>query len=187
MPEQKRPLTERWARFGPRDPSWMIHVRKAGLCISAFVVIRKGNSILLGRPHAHNAWPQMGGFPLRHAAAIEKDGSWLLPATHLLMEESPDHAAKRIANQWAGVKGTPRFVTFQSHVRPSGQWKSELRWGRRLNHWDLCFVYELRAHSNPKHNPWWSEIRFFPATDIADMELSRGHKDILKAAGYLRK
>ena len=93
------PVAQRWARIGPRDPSWLIHIPQAGLCLSAFVVIRKGNKILLGRPHAHNAWPENGGFPKRHAGEIERKGSWLLPATHLLMEEKPDHAAKRIANQ----------------------------------------------------------------------------------------
>lgn len=182
---RKWPLNERWARIGYHNPSWMIHVPKARLCLSAFVAIRRGSSILLGRPHAHSAWPEIGGFPIRHAAAIEKDGSWLLPATHLVMEESPDHAAKRIANQWAGVRGTPRFVMVQSHLRPLERWKSELKWARKLNHWDICFVYELRTRTNPKHNPWWSEIRFFPAAEIARMRLSRGHKDVLKAARYL--
>jgi ADP-ribose pyrophosphatase YjhB (NUDIX family) len=127
----------------------------------------------------------MGGFPIRHAAAIEKAGSWLLPATHLVMEEPPDHAGKRIANQWVGVKGTPKFVMVQSHLRPSGRWKSELKWGRKLSHWDICFVYELQARTHPKHNPWWSEIRFFEPTDIARITLGRGHKDVLKAARYL--
>jgi ADP-ribose pyrophosphatase YjhB (NUDIX family) len=121
MLKREWPLTKRWAPIGPHDSSWMIHVPKAGLCLSAFVVIRKANSILLGRPHAHTAWPEMGGFPMRHAAAIKKDGSWLLPATHLLMEEAPDHAARRIANQWAGVRGRPKFVMVQSHLRPSKQ------------------------------------------------------------------
>lgn len=179
------PLTSRWARIGPPDSSWMIHVPKAGLCLSAFVVIRKGNSVLLGRPHAHDAWPELGGYPLRHAAAIEKEGSWLLPATHLVIEESPDRAAKRIANQWAGVKGTPKFVMVQSHLRPSARSKSKLKMGRKLNHWDICFVYELRARNNPKHKPWWSELQFFQPRDIADMRLSRGHKDVLKAAKYV--
>jgi len=119
MVNRKPPVTERWARIGPRDPSWLIHVPKAGLCLSAFVVIRKGNEILLGHPHADNAWPEIGGFPKSHAGEIEKEGSWLLPATHLIMEEKPDHAAKRIANQWVKVRGTPSFVTVQSHLSPS--------------------------------------------------------------------
>lgn len=182
---KKLPVTKRWARIGPRDLSWLIHVPRAGFCLSAFVIVRKGKSILLGRPHVHNSWPEKGGFPKRHAAEIEKDGSWLLPATHLLMEEPPDRAAKRIANQWAGVKGTPRFVMVQSHLRPSKRWKSELRWGGGLNHWDICFVYELKNPAKPEPKPWWAEMRFFPPSEILRIRLSRGHKDILKAAHYL--
>ncbi len=182
---RKLPVTERWARIGPRRPSWLIHVPKAGLCLSAFVVIREGNSILLGRPHAHNAWPEKGGFPKRHAAEIEREGSWLLPATHLLMEETPDRAAKRVANQWAGVAGVPRFVMVQSHLRPSTNRKSELKSRSRLNHWDICFVYELKAKVKPKLHPWWAEVRFFTPSEIHRIILSRGHKDILKSTGYL--
>jgi hypothetical protein len=177
-------LTERWARIGPNDKSWLIHVPKAGLCLSAFVVIRRRDSILLGRPHAQSAWPEKGGFPERHAAAIEEEGSWLLPATHLLMEEAPHHAAKRIANQWAGVTGTPKFVMVQSHLRPS-KLRPEPRWHRKLNHWDICFVYELQARVRLKRNLWWSDLRFFKAADIAKMKLARGHKDVLRAANYV--
>lgn len=185
-------VTERWARIGPRDPSWLIHVPSTGLCLSAFVIIRKRGSILLGRPHAHDSWPEKGGFPKRHAARIEKDGLWLLPATHLLMEEAPDRAARRIANQWAGVKGVPKFVMVQSHLRLPRQPRSVLRSKKqsqrkrtRLHHWDICFVYELKAGTNPKPKPWWLETRFISPPKIRGMPLGRGHKDILKAAGYL--
>jgi len=179
------PVAQRWARIGPRDPSWLIHIPQAGLCLSAFVVIRKGNKILLGRPHAHNAWPENGGFPKRHAGEIERKGSWLLPATHLLMEEKPDHAAKRIANQWVKVRGTPKFVMVQSHLRPSKLSRSRMKRGRRLKHWDICFIYELHAKNIPKPAPWWSEVHFFPVSEIRRMRLGRGHKDVLEETRYL--
>jgi len=178
-----RPVTERWARIGPRDSSWLIHVPRAGLCLSAFVVIRKKGSILLGRPHTHESWPEKGGFPKRHATRLERERSWLLPATHLLMEEAPDRAAQRITNQWAGMRGVPKFVMVQSHLRPSEYARKS---GHvKLNHWDICFVYELNTRTNPKPKPWWSETRFFLPSEIRRMKLGRGHKDVLKASGYL--
>jgi ADP-ribose pyrophosphatase YjhB (NUDIX family) len=184
---RRPPVTERWARIGQRDPSWLIHVPKEGLCLSTFVVIRRGRRILLGRPHANNAWPEKGGFPKRHSAAIEKEGTWLMPATHLLMEEAPDRAARRIANQWAGVSGLPKFIMVQSHLRAprrrTRQPQSKARTGS--NHWDICFVYELRTKAAPKPKSWWSETRFCTPLEIRGMTLGRGHKDILKAAGYL--
>jgi ADP-ribose pyrophosphatase YjhB (NUDIX family) len=181
MVNRKWPAAERWARIGERDPSWMVHVPKAGLCLSAFVIIRKGDSFLLGRPHASKAWPERGGYPMGPASVLEKEGSWLLPATHLMMDESPDHAAKRVANEWAGVGGTPRFMMVQSHTRP----RAKSRSGKRLNHWDICFVYNLQTQSNPKPLPWWSETRFFQPDQVARKKLGRGHKDVLKAAKLL--
>lgn len=179
------PVAERWARIGPRDPSWLMHVPKAGLCLSTFVIIRKGKAILVGRPHANASWPEKGGYPLRPAAELEKRGSWLLPATHLLMEETPDHAARRIANQWAGVRGRPKFVTLQSHIRPSRERKNRSKGDILRNHWDICFVYELKTRTNPKPRPWWAEIRFVPRSGMRRIAFGRGHKDVLSAAGYV--
>ena len=178
-------VAERWARIGPRDVPWMFHVPKAGLCLSSFLIVRKGGAILLGRPHANASWPEKGGYPERHAAVIERDGSWLLPATHLLMEESPDHAARRIANEWAGVGGTPRFVAVQSHIRPQLRSKPRSKRKAGLNHWDICFIYELNTKQKPRARSWWSETRFFPPREVRRMKLSRGHKDVLKVGGYL--
>jgi len=172
-----RPVTERWARIGPKAASWLIHTPHAGLCLSAFIVARKGRSILLGRPRAHAAWPRMGGFPKRHAAEIEKEGAWLLPATHLLMEESPDHAARRIAHEWAGLRGRPRFLMVQSHLRPHPPGSQQ--------HWDICFIYEMRVHQPPKPRPWWSDMRFLSTAKVRKMKLARGHRDILRGAGYI--
>jgi ADP-ribose pyrophosphatase YjhB (NUDIX family) len=178
-----RPVTERWARLGPRDRHTLVHTPEAGLCLSAFVISRRRNSILLFRPHAHDAWETKGAFPKRGAAELAKEGAWLLPATHLLMEESPDHAARRIVREWAGLKGTPRLLMVQSHTRPGGFL------GKRLsgNHWDICFVYELTTGNEPRAKPWWSEARYVPIPRISRMKLGRGHLDILREAGIIRK
>ena len=179
------PVNKRWARIGPRDTSWLRHVPTEGLCLSTFVIIRKGESILLGRPRANSYWPEKGGYPLRPAAELEKSRSWLVPATHLLMEETPDHAARRIANQWAGVKGTPKFVTLQSHLRASKGRRTQPKWRTGSNHWDICFIYELKTRTLPKPKPWWAESRFFSRSEIRGTRFGRGHKDVLKAAGYI--
>jgi len=176
------PVTKRWARLGPNKASTLFHVPKAGLCLSSFVVVRRGDAVLLGRPKTDRAWPERGGFPLDRAKDLEADGSWLLPATHLLMEESPHDAAKRIARDWAGLRGTPRFVAVQSHLRPGRRWDSK----HEGNHWDVCFVYELKVRRGPTPMPWWSEMRFIPARTLPTMKVGRGHLDVLEEAGYFR-
>lgn len=118
------PQEERWARIGPTKKSWLTHIPKAGLCLSAFVVITNlENEILVGLPRDHKAWPDAGGLPRRHAKGLEKRKGFLLPATHLLMEESPDIASVRIAQKWTGYSNAkPSFVMVQSNLRPSTLW-----------------------------------------------------------------
>ena len=177
----KPPASKRWARLGPNDAKWLNHVPEAGVCISVFIIARKGNSILLARPRGTDAWAEKGGFPTWRALRLEKERAWLLPATHLLMEEGPDRAAERIAHEWAGIDGKPRFMMFQSHTRPSIVGKRK----QRAKHWDLCFVYEMKARRLPKLKPWWNEMRFVKPSEIRRMNLGRGHKDILTEAGLV--
>ena len=99
------------------------------------------------------------------------------------MEEPPDHAARRITREWAGLEGNPRFLMVQSHIRLGGFWNSKVEG----NHWDICFVYELNAKNEPKAKPWWSETRFVPISNVSRMKLGRGHLDILREAGTLRR
>lgn len=176
-----RPVEERWARLGPKNPRALVHTPKTGVCLSAFVIAKRRNSILLCRPRAHEAWETKGGFPKHWAAELAKEGAWLLPATHLLMEESPDHAAHRITREWAGLEGNPRFLMVQSHIRPGGFWNSRLKG----NHWDICFIYELTARTAPKAKPWWTEARFVPIPTISRVNLGRSHLDILEEAGFV--
>lgn len=175
------PVTKRWARLGPDNSRRLMHSLETSLCLSAFVVARRGDSILLGRPHQHDAWPEKGGYPKWQALELEKEGVWLLPATHLMMEESPDQAAKRIVHEWARLRGTPKFVMAQSHLRPLRLWNPKLKG----SHWDICFVYELHPKGPIRLRPWWSEIRFVPLSEIQTIKFGRGHRDILEEAGYL--
>jgi hypothetical protein len=135
----------------------------------------------MGRVHATKDWPEKGGYPKHRAVELEHEGAWLLPATHLLMEEHPDHAAKRIARQWGGLTGAPRFVMIQSHIRPASFWTK----GARKNHWDICFVYELKVQKPPRIGPWWYEMRLISPHEIGKLNVGRGHLDILKEAGYV--
>lgn len=164
----------RWARLH-QDVSDM------GVCLSTFIVGLRGHSVLLGRPLEHDAWPEKGGYSKLGSMALEKEAAWLLPATHLMMEESPDRAAQRIAREWAGLKGRPEFVMVQSHLRPRPP-KAP-----KGNHWDICFVYEMKLRKLPSKKPWWSVMAFVPLATVDNMKIGRGHLDILEEAGYLKR
>jgi len=178
------PVTERWAQVGPKKKNWLINIPRGGICISAFVIASTGKSILLGLPHANKHWPEDGGEPLWRAREMEKKKSWMLPATHMLIGESPDDAAARIANEFTGLKGEPKFSMVQSHTRPANVWWKTMR---HIVHWDLCFVYDLKIDRVPiRLKPWWKELRLFSREQIPSMNVGRGHLDILREGGYVR-
>jgi ADP-ribose pyrophosphatase YjhB (NUDIX family) len=176
-----RPVTRRWARLGTRNSRTLRHPSDAGVCLSAFIIAKRGSKILVGKVRGTKDWPETGGYPRQGAIELEREGAWLLPATHLMMEEHPDEAAKRITRRWTGLRGVPKFVMVQSHTRPAGSGRK----GAKHNHWDLCFVYELKVLSTPRSKPWWSELRFVSPSELRKLKLGRGHLDVLKEAEYV--
>ncbi|MDG6934180.1 MAG: hypothetical protein JRN68_05740 [Nitrososphaerota archaeon] len=126
---------------------------------------------------------------MRHAGELEKEGEYLLPATHLMMEESPDAAALRIARRWVGYpEAKPSFVMVQSHLRPSSLWKGQTIYRQGSNHWDICFVYTMCEERLPSEiKPWWKEMKFVSPSEFTRLALGRGHRDILEEGGFLNR
>jgi hypothetical protein len=65
------------------------------MCVSALVIVLRGKAILLGRPRGRREWLTKGGPPVWEAEEMNKNDTWLLPATHLIMKEAPDQAARK--------------------------------------------------------------------------------------------
>jgi len=182
--QRQLPVTERWAQFGPRKKSWLINVPVGGVCLSTFIVAKSGDAILLGLPRSGVEWAEQGGERLSGAEELERSNTWILPATHLLLGETPDDASIRIARDFTGLKGIPEFAMIQSHTRPAKLWFKHV--GNAV-HWDLCFVYKLKIRGVPKKLlPWWKEMRLFDRVELRTLKIGRGHRDILKEGGYLR-
>jgi hypothetical protein len=113
---------------------------------------------------------------------ISKNEEWILPASHLLMEEAPDRAAKRIARDFAGLPDmTPRFVGIDSARFPVQPTRVARRANNRLYHWTLGFLYELKTDVPPRFGPWWEELRFIPRERLRTLKIGRLHRDILRA------
>jgi len=183
------PVTSRWARFGPTNRSWFIHVPRGGFCVSAFVVVRnRRGDVLLGRPTLHRDWPEEGCLPVWRVREEVRAGSWILPASHFLMDESPDHASVRISRKWAGLPGVkPRLVVVESHLFPTDMWAGTGPRRRRINHWALCFIFEVRTDRVPKKGPWWAELRFVPLSELSSIRIGRSHDDIIGSLLKARK
>lgn len=176
------PVTTRWARIGATNRKWLIHVPAGGLCLSAFLLVRnRRGDVLFGRPRSHRNWPEKGGVGIWRIRELVRAKAWTLPATHLLIAEDPARAAIRIAKRWAGLSNPrPRLVGVDSCRMPTRQWKGTGRTRRRVHHWALGFVYEVRTSETPGVDPGWSELRFIPTTQLRSLRIGREHRDFLK-------
>jgi ADP-ribose pyrophosphatase YjhB (NUDIX family) len=175
------PLQSRWARFGPPDRAWFTHIPRGGFCVSAFLIVRnRRGEVLLGQPKVHRDWPEKGCLPIWRVNDVRTENGWILPASHFLMEESPEHAAKRIMRDWAGIsQGRPRLLGVESEVMPTKAMIGSGRNRHRINHWALCFVYELRTYRPPRPPRGWAELRFVPVRELKTVHIGRNHGDLL--------
>jgi hypothetical protein len=181
-PTARRPVTQRWARFGPTDRKWLAHVPEDGFCVSVFVFVRDPRgAVLLGRPQPHSDWPERGCVPLWRLREVAGHGEWTVPSSHFLMDEAPDQAARRVAADWAGIPGgRPSLIAVTSELLPTGRWSGRGRNRHRRNHWAMCFLYELRTSRRPLRRPGWSELKFWRLADVASASLGRSHGDLLQ-------
>jgi ADP-ribose pyrophosphatase YjhB (NUDIX family) len=185
-PYRKRelPLSVRWARFGPNDRRWLMHVPVGGVCLSAFVLVRNPNGdVLLGRPRPHRAWADKGCLPPFRVKSLVERNEWILPASHLKVEERPDDAARRICRDWAGLRGArPRMVAVDSSRMATGRWTGSGPTRRPVHHWAVGFVYEVASDRPPPTAPWWSETAFVPMSRLLSTRIGRAHRDFLRYA-----
>ncbi len=172
----------RFCRFRPgtRAPSADTSVvPEDGVCLSAFLVVESAarpGEVLLGRIAPEGPWSEAGG--LSGERIRRWPDRWMLPASHLLLFESPADAARRIS---AEILGRP----IEDPGRP--EVFSET-YGRGASggdpHWDLHFVYRLTwPDPAPPAGRLWRELAFRPVRSMAASEFARDHQDVLALVG----
>ncbi len=178
------PTERRFAAFSrTASPPRMNEVPEAGLCLSAFVILSKKGSpyeVVLGRLNPEASWDHIGA--LDHERAERNSRGWMIPSSHLMMEESPEDAARRILKEQLGIEdqqlSEPKVF---SEAYSSGKvWDSAPH-----NHWDLEFIFqgerdEIRPHSA------WRELGFVDLRKTGKDQMARFHEDILAHAGKWR-
>jgi len=150
----------------------MSEIPEGGFCLSAFLVIsnsRNPNEVLLGHINPSAAWEHIGALdPPR--VELYKD-KWVLPASHLILGESPRGAAQRIlAEQLELPDQKLEGPLIFSEV-----------YGER-NHWDLEFVFNGKG-GPVKQTSAWRELRFLDARKLMKEDFGRLHEDILANVG----
>lgn len=166
--------TERkFCRFNPSDrPMQVREIPEGGICLSAFVVLNqtgRPDRVVMGRLDPVAAWDHIGALDPERAEANSK--GWMLPASHLILGESPEAAAERILKEQLGLPAQPL----------TGPLVFSEVYGAK-NHWDLEFVF-LGERDQVGQHPAWTDLRFVDVNDTPRDEIARYHEDILAHIG----
>ena len=115
------------------------------------------------------------------APKYASSNKWLIPASHLKYGEKPEDAAKRVLVEQVGVpKSKLSLVQIQSHLSQDPN-------DPEAAHWDICFVYGGKLRGKPQTPEWFSELRFVKARELASEDFTRGHGDVLRELGVIKK
>lgn len=123
------------------------------LCLRCFLVSEGEEGLLVGRVKRAAEWQDL---EIAHGFdALLESGQWVLPASHLLVGETPAAAARRIATQQLGATSHAlKEASAFSHISEQPGHASPPRW-------NLCFVFEAQVQlaGTP---PWFDELKRIP-------------------------
>src|SRR5271154_1573491 len=75
-------------------------IPEGGLCLSSFVLVTQAGKpglVLLGRLNSGAPWDHIGALDPERVRAHSK--GWMIPASHLMLKESPVDAARRVVKE----------------------------------------------------------------------------------------
>jgi len=154
---------DKFASFGVR-PDARFWCPPAGVCLSAFVLVTKNGTVLLGRIAKSELWREKWNLPPTPTPWSEK---WLIPACHLKYGEHPDEAARRIAKEMLELSSYDlKFLECQSHLGT-------------LGHWDIIFIYQVQTKQEIKTPEWYTELTFKDPKEMDQEDFARHHGDVL--------
>lgn len=172
----------RFCRFNKLGdtPFSMPEVPEGGLCLSAFLVLTEAGHnecVLMGHLNPAAPWDHIGALDPSRTSVHSK--GWMLPSSHLILNESPDGAACRIAAEQLEcrdlVLSEPLVV---SEVYTPKRFPDVVR------HWDLEFIFRgTWPGGAAPHAAAWTELRFVDLATTPKSAIARSHEDVLESAG----
>jgi ADP-ribose pyrophosphatase YjhB (NUDIX family) len=183
--------TRKFCRFnkGPSTASGQIdssnlttkEIPDGGLCLSSFLVISESSdpkTVLMGHLNPKAAWDHIGALDQSRIETHSK--GWMLPSCHLMIHESPQEAALRIAREQLGVDSLelsqPKVVS-EAYVPK--------RFQNVATHWDIEFIFQgLLEKGKLRNVDAWIDIRFVNPSFEKRSSIARSHDDILESVGF---
>lgn len=147
---------------------------KGGMCVSAFLFVRRGGRILLGRYKEDPRWAELAGLD-EDRVRSNADG-WTLPASQLKFGEEPRAAARRIGEEILAVPG----MAYSEPRAESDLYEPAFAKGQL--HYDLWYFVDARPHEGwePKAPPWYAELAWQDPATLPAASYARGHGDVVE-------
>ena len=145
-----------------------------GLCISAFLFVRRGDEVLLGKYADHPALEDIAGLDATRRAAHGK--GWTIPASHVKFGEDPRDAAKRVAEEMLGLRGLA-----PGEPRVEVEVGVPARFPDMPPHMDMWFFVDARVPEDfrAERPPWFRELAFVDPAALKPSDYGRSHEDVM--------
>lgn len=162
-------------------PFGMPEVPEGGLCLSAFLLIAERSHpghVLMGHLDPAAPWDHIGALDPSRTAVHRK--GWMLPSSHLIVGESPDAAARRIA-----AEQLERADLTFADAKVVSEVYTPRRFPDIVRHWDLEFIFrgEWPDGASPRAAAW-TDLRFVDPASTPKADIARSHEDVLASAGW---
>jgi ADP-ribose pyrophosphatase YjhB (NUDIX family) len=147
-----------------------------GFCISVFLIVKKNDSVLVGKISDSETWKERWGLDVGHPERWRE--KWQIPATFLKIGEHPDDGVRRVWVEQLGLSdpsfSLPKILVSSgpSSVRPG------------TVHSDLFFVYEKEYDNGIVQLPHFSGLHFESMSELKKLQFGRGHDEVLALCGY---
>jgi ADP-ribose pyrophosphatase YjhB (NUDIX family) len=160
--------------FSEQGPPKSYHrLPRTGMCISAFVFVRQGDKLLLGKYADTPKWEELSGMDPTRWRTHGK--GWTIPASHLKYGEEPRAAGRRVAEEILGLHGSDL-----SEPRIESDLGEPARFPGMGDHYDLWLFFdvELPAGATVERPAWWRELAFVDPRKLSPADWGRSHDDI---------
>jgi len=159
------------SKSGPPSGFW--HLPPGGMCVCAFLFVRKDGEILLGKYADDPKLEELTGLDARRRQVHGK--GLTIPATHLKFGEDPRDAARRVGDDVLLLPGLrysePRV---EVDMYPSRDFPGNM-------HSDLWFLVDATPPEglDLRVPPWYAELGWHDPTTVSPEAYSRSHQDVV--------
>ena len=143
-----------------------------GMCLSAFLFVRRGREILLGKYRDVAEWEALAGLDPGRVQVHSR--GWTIPARQLKFGEDPREAARDIGEHILQMSG-------MSYSEPRAEvdlYEAKRSPGRM--HYDVWFLVDARPReAGLPSPPWYAELAWFDPATVRAESYARGHQDVV--------